>query len=62
MDRQWTQLSGIYCSIACARYDNRFVVRDGRTPMDWEQREQWMLEKYQGEHSLEGKRKNVGFH
>lgn len=39
-------ISGIFCSLSCARYDNRFVVRGHRTPQGWEDRERAMLAKY----------------
>jgi len=56
MDAQWLQLSGMYCSVECARWENRFVIRGTRTPQGWEARDVWMEKKYQGDNFAVTKR------
>lgn len=43
LNREATRISGSYCSLDCARHDNKTVNRNGRTVMGWQQRDEWML-------------------
>lgn len=46
MDENWERISGMYCSLTCARWDNRMWNRGKRSVEEWEKRDEWMRMRY----------------
>ena len=63
LDKDWHQISGVYCSKVHALKDNVYFNRDNRPVENWQERERWFNEKEgggggEGEENL---KKNKGF-
>ncbi len=56
LDPQWQRTSGMYCSLNCALMDNVLVNRPMRGVERYEEREEWMLQRYS--HTIEKTKRN----